>query len=94
LLLEIGLEAIETSLPPFAIEVDPPADLMHITGPQSALANATELLCDDEVRVFEDANVLQHAGQRETDRSGEVADRSRPGRQALEDVSPGGICQC
>jgi hypothetical protein len=53
---------------------------------ESTLARAADLFGDDEVDGLEDADVLLDAVERQAERLGELADRSRPAPELLEDA--------
>ena len=59
------------------VAVDPACRVVELRWAEPALARAANLLGDDEVDGLEDADVLLEAIERQAERLGELADRSR-----------------
>src|SRR6185436_12714314 len=84
-------EAVETTLPRRAAVADPvsrhaESHEVELTGP-----DASHFLGANETAALEHLEVLRHGGQRNIQRSGELAHRRRPSAQLLDHATARGV---
>lgn len=84
-------QCVETGIPKLAIPLDPFRLLLEAARAKPAGAHAPDLLCGDQPRLFEDADMLLHARQRHAERPGKIGDRGVRTRQLLKHAPPCGI---
>src|SRR5687767_4366351 len=85
-LLDDRFQPVEPAFPLIPVPPDPGRHVVHVFRPESAFAGSALLLRGHEVRLLEDADVLHHAGERDTGGPRQLADRGGAELQALEDV--------
>src|SRR5918995_1977919 len=83
-LVDYRLEPVEPPLPSGSVPLDPRGRVLQLSRPQPALARSAPLLRGHEVRLLQDAHVLQRAGERDPRRRGKLAHRGGTERQPLE----------
>ena len=87
------VELAVACVPELVIPLDPCRHFLETAGADSAGPDAADLLGDDESRLFEDADVLPHAGEGHVEPVGEVRDRGVLTAELLENTASRGVRQ-
>lgn len=83
--VEHGRQAIQATVPGGLAVGDPAFERLESRRHELAAADAADLLAADQTDAFEMLDVLEHGGEREVERPGEVGDRGGSATEPLED---------
>src|SRR4051794_26865666 len=89
--LDNVVQLVETCLPELAVALDPRRLFIQSARAELAGPHAPDLLGDDEARLFQDADMLLHPGERHVEPVGEIRDRSVCPSELLENAASRGV---
>src|SRR5215813_1359416 len=85
------VQLVEAHVPQLAVPLDPRRLFLQSAQAELAGPHASDLLCDDEPRLLQDADMLLHAGERHVELLGKVRDRSVSTSELLQHAASGGV---
>src|SRR5215831_17912914 len=85
------VQLVEAHIPELAVPLDPRRLFLQSAQAELAGPHASDLLCDDEPRLLQDADMLLHAGERHVELLGKVRDRSVCTPELLQNAASGGV---
>src|SRR5579872_1651780 len=89
--LDQVVQLVEARVPELPVSLDPRRLLLQSAHTELAGPHAPNLLCDDEPRLLQDADMLLHAGERHVELFGEVRDRRVRTPELLQHAASGGV---
>src|SRR5262252_4904942 len=85
------VQLVEAHIPELAVPLDPRRLFLQSAQAELAGPHASDLLCDDEPRLLQDADMLLHAGERHVELLGKVRDRSVGTPELLQNAASSGV---
>src|SRR3984957_894358 len=89
--LNNGVQRVEACVPELAVSLDPCSFLLQPARAELAGAHAPDLLCGDEPRLLQDADMLLHAREGHAEFLGKVRDRSICTPELLQNAASSGV---